>query len=68
MRSKRRSADGDFELSVELPELLAPEVVEKGSIAIDGVSLTVVRVTESSSFFQPAVPAAAFPAKGTSQQ
>ena len=29
---------------VELPELLAPEVVEKGSIAIDGVSLTVVRV------------------------
>lgn len=43
-----KCADGDFELSVELPELLAPEVVEKGSIAIDGVSLTVVRVTESS--------------------
>lgn len=43
-----KCADGDFELTVELPELLAPEVVEKGSIAIDGVSLTVVRVTESS--------------------
>ena len=42
-----KCADGDFELTVELPELLAPEVVEKGSIAIDGVSLTVVRVTES---------------------
>lgn len=43
-----KCADGDFELSVELPELLAPEVVEKGSIAIDGVSLTVVRVEKKS--------------------
>lgn len=43
-----RCADGDFELVVELPELLAPEVVEKGSIAIDGVSLTVVRVEKGS--------------------
>ncbi len=36
--------DGDFELAIELPATLAPEVVEKGSIAIDGVSLTVVQV------------------------
>ena len=36
-----RMADGDFELSVELPEKFAGLVVEKGSIAIDGVSLTV---------------------------
>ena len=35
---------GDMELTVELPESLAPLVAEKGSIAIDGVSLTVVAV------------------------
>ena len=43
----RKMADGDYELRVELPELLAPEIVEKGSIAIDGVSLTVVDVEKS---------------------
>ncbi len=36
--------DGDWELEVELPPALAPEVVLKGSIAIDGVSLTVSRL------------------------
>ncbi|MBS1451967.1 MAG: riboflavin synthase [Lentisphaeria bacterium] len=40
----RKMPDGDFELRVALPELLAPELVEKGSIAIDGVSLTVIEV------------------------
>lgn len=40
----RKMPDGDYELRVELPEILAPEMVEKGSIAIDGVSLTVVDV------------------------
>ena len=40
----RKMPDGDFELRVALPELLAPELVEKGSIAIDGVSLTVSEV------------------------
>ncbi len=39
-----KTADGDYELKVSLPELLAPELVPKGSIAIDGVSLTVVDV------------------------
>ena len=36
-----RCADGDFAFSVELPEAFAQLVVEKGSVAIDGVSLTV---------------------------
>ena len=35
---------GDMELTVELPENIAALVAEKGSIAIDGVSLTVVAV------------------------
>ena len=38
---------GDMELTVELPEKIAPLVAEKGSIAIDGVSLTVVAVRDS---------------------
>ena len=44
MLDYRKMPDGDFELRVALPELLAPELVEKGSIAIDGVSLTVIEV------------------------
>lgn len=40
----RKMPDGDWELRVALPEPLAPELVEKGSIAIDGVSLTVIEV------------------------
>ena len=35
---------GDMEMTVELPESIAALVAEKGSIAIDGVSLTVVAV------------------------
>ena len=42
--SLSRQSDGDLELAVELSEDIAPEVVEKGSVTIDGVSLTVVRV------------------------
>jgi len=42
--SYERMPDGDWELRVALPEVLAPELVEKGSVAIDGVSLTVVEV------------------------
>lgn len=37
---------GDMELTVELPANIAPLVAEKGSIAIDGVSLTVVAVRD----------------------
>lgn len=38
----RRLPDGDMKLLVELPPQDAVLVVEKGSIAIDGISLTVV--------------------------
>lgn len=33
--------DGNWWLTVRLPESLTPQVVEKGSIALDGISLTV---------------------------
>lgn len=42
--SLSRQNDGDIELVIELVPEIAYEVVEKGSVAIDGVSLTVVRV------------------------
>jgi len=37
-------ADGAKELTFELPDELAPYLVEKGSVALDGVSLTVTTV------------------------
>ena len=37
---------GDYELKLTFPSELAPELVEKGSVAIDGVSLTVVAVND----------------------
>ena len=43
-----RSAGGrSWEYCFEIPEALAGEVVSKGSIAIDGVSLTVARLEET---------------------
>ncbi len=36
----------DVELKIAIPPELAPYLVEKGSIAIDGISLTLVQVTE----------------------
>ena len=39
----RRQEAGSMVLAFELPPLLAPLVVEKGSVALDGVSLTVSR-------------------------
>ena len=44
VRSFRQIDSGDWELKVELPPELAPELVVKWSISIDGVSLTVVEV------------------------
>lgn len=38
----------DWELAVYTPELLNPYIVEKGSVAIDGVSLTVVNLDADS--------------------
>jgi riboflavin synthase len=37
-------AGDDWELSISLPDELLPYIVKKGSIAIDGVSLTVVKL------------------------
>jgi riboflavin synthase len=39
-----RKQAGDVELAVEIPEKLSPYLVEKGSIAIDGISLTLVMI------------------------
>jgi len=41
-----QSGQGDFGLAVSLPEIMAPYLAEKGSIAIDGVSLTVIAVRD----------------------
>ena len=38
------TATGDTELRIELPQEFAALVVEKGSVAVDGVSLTVAKV------------------------
>lgn len=46
VRSLRRLPDGDFEFAVEMPAELAPEIAMKGSITIDGVSLTVAGLGE----------------------
>lgn len=42
-----READGGATVTVRLPEDLAPYVVHKGSIAVDGVSLTVAALEGS---------------------
>ena len=43
----RRTADGDsIRLTIEAPPQLAPFIAAKGSIAVDGVSLTVNEVTD----------------------
>jgi len=43
---ERREGPEHVQLTVELPESLAPLVIEKGSIAVDGVSLTVNAVQD----------------------
>lgn len=44
-RLTRRAPSGAFdEVSIELPADLLPYVVEKGSVAVDGISLTVMAV------------------------
>ncbi len=47
VRQFRKMDDGDWEMEIELPAGIAPEVVLKGSIAVDGVSLTVCRLEKS---------------------
>lgn len=55
VKNFRELDDGDWELEVALPPVLAPEVILKGSIAIDGVSLTVSRL-EADSFAVRLIP------------
>lgn len=43
-----RTATGDRELRIELPREFAGLVVEKGSVAVDGVSLTVAKLDDAS--------------------
>ncbi len=45
--SLARQPDGDIELRLELPDELRPEIVLKGSITVDGVSLTVCALSET---------------------
>jgi riboflavin synthase len=39
-----KMSSSDYELKVEAPESIRPFLVEKGSVAIDGISLTLVEV------------------------
>lgn len=50
---ERRDLDGHRELAFELPEEHAAHVVEKGSVTLDGVSLTVSRLCEPASTVRP---------------
>ena len=43
---QKKKSDGDVELEIRIPNGFAVELVEKGSITIDGVSLTVAKLTE----------------------
>ncbi len=43
---ERSESDGDWTFRFSLPPELAPYVVEKGSIAVDGVSLTVATLSD----------------------
>ena len=43
-----RTATGDMELRIELPREFACLAVEKGSVAVDGVSLTVAKLDDRS--------------------
>ncbi len=47
--ARRPEADGSTRIDVELPKALGRYVVEKGSIAVDGVSLTVTEVRDNGS-------------------
>jgi riboflavin synthase len=45
---ERSESDGDWRFGFSLPPELAPYVVEKGSIAVDGISLTAADFDEAS--------------------
>lgn len=39
--SRRQLTGGDWHLDFELPDWLSPQVIDRGSIALDGISLTI---------------------------
>ena len=47
LREIMRNSEESWELRIALPENLTPLLVEKGSIAVDGISLTIAAVAES---------------------
>ena len=49
LTARRELPGGDWRLSFELPAWLKPHVIDRGSIAIDGVSLTVQSIEAESS-------------------
>ena len=42
---------GDYRLEIELPSELMPLCIDKGSLAIDGISLTIAELKDSSAVF-----------------
>lgn len=51
IKEKKRNADGSTDVTIEAPASFLHYVVEKGSVAVDGVSLTVTTVTSNSFSF-----------------
>jgi riboflavin synthase len=47
IRSKKRVGD-TIEINIEAPESIMAYLIDKGSVAVDGISLTVVKVLENS--------------------
>ncbi len=48
LAKRERLNDGSEELSFTLPTTLAPYIAKKGSVTLDGISLTVTNITEDS--------------------
>jgi riboflavin synthase len=46
LRERRPLSDGSAEVDIDTPPAVRHYIVEKGSIAVDGISLTVVAVTD----------------------
>lgn len=44
---ERRELDGSWEFTIEYPQAFAPLLIEKGSISLNGISLTVFNVTSN---------------------
>jgi len=45
---KKETLDGSWEFTISFPRSFAPLIIEKGSVCVDGISLTAFSVTENS--------------------